>query len=386
MKTGISVIIIFLFCFLNLYSQEQKDTAKSSPVGIGVTLSEDKASEKIDSLKSKNIGLIAYPFAFYSPEKQLAIGAGGMIYFRLGVLKKIRLSKIISSAYYTTNDQYNFSIVPKIYFPGIKQIYLDSKINFSREEGKYYGMGNNTYETDSASYLSHVFYLKAAIAGFNLFKSVQTGFAYEYKNSRVTDKKNNQFLKDSTTKGANDGKIGGFGLTLIADTRDNESYPEKGSYLNLQALLYRKPFGSNFTYNKFFVDYRQYVMPFKSHILAFQVLGEFTNGEVPFFALPMVGGSSNMRGYFEGRYRDKEYITAQAEYRKILFWRIGVDAFYSIGQVAPDFISFQINNFHHSYGFGLRFVFDPKERINLRMDIGVANGKTGVYFQLDEAF
>lgn len=387
MKAGLLFIILVLFfSSAALYSQEKNDSTKTSPLGIDVTLSKNKADKKLDSLNDKKLGIIGYPFAFYSPEKQLAIGVGGMLYFRLGMFKNINLSKVVASAYYTTNEQYNFSIVPKIYFPGIEQMYLDSKINFSKEEGKYYGTGNNTYETDSANYLSNVFYLKAAISGFNLFKTVQTGLVYEYKNSRIKDKRTNPFLLDSNTRGANNGKIGGLGLGLLLDKRDNVSYPEKGTYVNLQAIFYRKPFGSNFTYNKFYIDIRQFVMPFKSHILGFQFLGDLTSGDVPFFSLPALGGSTNMRGYFEGRYRDKQYITAQADYRKILFWRIGVNAFYSIGQVSSRLSGFKMNEFKHSYGFGIRFVFDEKERINLRADIGIANGTTGIYFQLDEAF
>jgi outer membrane protein assembly factor BamA len=128
-------------------------------------------------------------------------------------------------------------------------------------------------------------------------------------------------------------------------------------------------------------------MPAKSHIIAVQFFGQFTKGaDAPFFSMPAVGGSYKLRGFFEGRYRDKQYFTAQAEYRKILFWRIGAAAFYSIGEVAPNFSSFNMNGIKHSYGFGLRFVFDPKEKINLRVDLGIAERKTGVYFNLEEAF
>jgi hypothetical protein len=40
-----------------------------------------------------------------------------------------------------------------------------------------------------------------------------------------------------------------------------------------------------------------------------------------------------------------------------------------------------------SYGAGLRFLFNEKEGVNLRMDIGITReGETGVYFGIGEAF
>jgi outer membrane protein assembly factor BamA len=386
LRIKLFILFLVLFKTLNIYSQENKDTVKMSPIGIGVSISESDANKKLDSLNQKNFGLIAYPFAFYSPETQLAFGAGGMVYFRLGILKDIRLSKVSLSAYYTTNKQYNFSIAPKLYFPGVKQVYLDGSINFAQEEGKFFGAGNNTYETDSSSFKSHIFHLNAEITGLVLFKSIHTGLIYDYTNNRVIDNINNPFLNNTNTRGLGESRAGGLGAGLLMDTRDNISFPESGSYAKFNMVFYRKFFGSSFIFDKFTIDLRHFWMPIKSHILAFQYLSEFTNGDVPFYSLPAIGGSSNMRGYYEGRYRDKQYITTQAEYRKILFWRLGVAAFYSVGQVSDKIGNFRLNDFKHTYGAGLRFVFDKKEKINLRVDLGVANGKTGVYFNLDEAF
>lgn len=370
----------------DIYSQGNKDTTKSNIIGIDVSLTESDAKKKLDSVNQKKFGVIAYPFAFYSPETQLAFGAGGMLYFRLGILKDIRLSKVSLSAYYTTNKQYNFSIVPKLYFPGIKQVYLEGKINFSQEEGKFFGIGNNTYETDSSGYISHIFLLNAQVTGLVFFKSVQTGLVYEYVNNRIIDKKDNPFLKKPEISGNTGGKIGGSGFSILIDSRNNISYPESGIFANLKFVFYRNFFGSDFIFDKYTMDFRHFWMPIKSHILALQYYSEFTKGEVPFFGLPAMGGSSNMRGYFGGRYRDNQYVSIQAEYRKILFWRLGVAAFYSLGQVSDKISNLKLNEFKHTYGFGLRFVFDEKEKINLRVDLGIANGKTGVYFNLDEAF
>ena len=186
--------------------------------------------------------------------------------------------------------------------------------------------------------------------------------------------------------GNSGGKTGGVGIALINDSRDNTSYPSSGFFGKFSSTFFRKPFGSDFTFDKYILDLRKYIMPIESHIFALQFYGEFTKGNTPFFSMPSIGGSYKMRGFFEGRYRDKQYFMAQAEYRKILFWRVGAAVFYSTGQVANNFSSFKLSNMRHSYGIGLRFVFDKKEKINLRMDLGIAEGNKGIYFNMEEAF
>jgi hypothetical protein len=134
------------------------------------------------------------------------------------------------------------------------------------------------------------------------------------------------------------------------------------------------------------MDIKQFFMPFKEHILACELYSMLTTGDPPFHGMPLVGGASIMRGYYEGRFRDQNYLAGQLEYRKILFWRIGMTAFYSAGEVFDNFGNMEIAKVRSAYGIGLRFVFDPKERLNLRVDFAKTNESTGVYFGVDEAF
>jgi hypothetical protein len=43
-----------------------------------------------------------------------------------------------------------------------------------------------------------------------------------------------------------------------------------------------------------------------------------------------------MRGYYEGRFRERQLYAVQAEYRAHLFWRVGAVGFASLGGVARD--------------------------------------------------
>jgi len=54
--------------------------------------------------------------------------------------------------------------------------------------------------------------------------------------------------------------------------------------------------------------------------------------------------------------------------------------------VANEFGDFRLKNLQYSYGIGLRFVFNQKEGINLRADLGFGENTDGLYISVEEAF
>jgi hypothetical protein len=126
-------------------------------------------------------------------------------------------------------------------------------------------------------------------------------------------------------------------------------------------------------------------------VIALQAYGNFVFGDAPFYALSALGGPYRMRGYFQGRYRDKHLVVAQAEYRRLVWWRVGITLFGGLGDVfgseTSDSTSDRgIRNLKWSLGGGLRFRFNQAEKVNLRGDLGFGRDTKGVYFQLEEAF
>ena len=93
-----------------------------------------------------------------------------------------------------------------------------------------------------------------------------------------------------------------------------------------------------------------------------------------------------MRGYYEGRYRDRQYLAGQAEYRFPLWWRIGGAAFAGMGDVAPDLGSFTFSSLKPSYGLGLRFMINKEEKVNIRLDYAWGKETSGFYLEITEAF
>jgi len=65
-----------------------------------------------------------------------------------------------------------------------------------------------------------------------------------------------------------------------------------------------------------------------------------------------LGGADMMRGLYGGRFTDKCLMAYQAEYRRFLFWRIGMVGFASMGEVASTPGRFELDSFHYAYGGG----------------------------------
>jgi outer membrane protein assembly factor BamA len=145
--------------------------------------------------------------------------------------------------------------------------------------------------------------------------------------------------------------------------------------------------GSNYLYTSYVLDLRRFLRIYRNQVLALQVLGNFNVGEVPLRSLAMLGGSSTMRGYYAGRFRDKNAGLLQAEYRVPLFWRLGAVGFADMGNVGPELSEVNLQQFKYSYGGGLRVALNQQEKLNLRLDYGIAKGRSnGFYLQLGEAF
>ena len=138
----------------------------------------------------------------------------------------------------------------------------------------------------------------------------------------------------------------GAGATLLYDTRDNLTAPRRGVYLWLQ---------------------------------------QFNYGNPSWGMLAQLGGSSAMRGYYEGRYRDKHKIETQVELRQHVWRRNGIVVWAGAGTVFDKPGSIQLRHVLPNYGVGYRWEF--KKNVNVRLDYGFGKkGQSGFTFNINEAF
>jgi hypothetical protein len=114
-----------------------------------------------------------------------------------------------------------------------------------------------------------------------------------------------------------------------------------------------------------------------------------TGGPAPFDQLALVGNSSFLRGYVRGRFRDRDLIAAQAEYRAPIVRRLGWAVFGGAGRIASqpaDLLARDARTLP-SYGIGARWTLFSGSRSDIRVDYARAgDGQSGIYVALNEAF
>jgi outer membrane protein assembly factor BamA len=175
-------------------------------------------------------------------------------------------------------------------------------------------------------------------------------------------------------------------LGLTRDTRDHPGTPRRGAYARALVAVAQPAFGSDHRSTRLTMDARRYLPLGATGVLAGQVQFDAVRGDVPFDQLPMIGADSAMRGYPVGRFRDRQALTAQVEFRSGYWRRVGAVAFLGAGTVAANGSDFASGPWYPTVGVGGRLVIGPRSRTVLRGDIGMGRGTFGFSFGLGEAF
>jgi len=119
--------------------------------------------------------------------------------------------------------------------------------------------------------------------------------------------------------------------------------------------------------------------------LVFGAQANLSSGELPFFERPSLGGNERLRGYIDGRFRDKASWWAGVEYRlwvlprgfpipftrALRVERVGLAPFYELGSVAEDGFGLFDSPLLHSYGVSLRVTLE--RAAPFRVDFGFSD-------------
>lgn len=337
-----------------------------------------------DSSKTREMELDAYPYAYYTPETELAIGAGGILVFYTADDTITSPSKVVLGGYYSTKKQYNITLNPAIYFSQ-NNLYINMPLSFGYFVDKFFGIGPSSPDDGNENYISRVYTasLFVQIPSY-WFTSDRTGLILDYNYTEMVDKETNTELINNSVIGSDGGSSFGIGIQSVWDSRNNLFFPNDGKYASLKFISY--PIG-DFNFYSMEMDIRHYSSFSKDHVLAGQSYFSAAGGDVPFYKLPAMGGQNRMRGYYYGRYRDNVFFTIQLEYRQYFWWRLGYVLFAGTGVVASSPDKFRIDEFQISYGAGLRYLFNEEQKVNVRVDLGISrSGSTGIYFGIEEAF
>jgi hypothetical protein len=359
---------------------EPATEAETSPVGATAVPADTLADTQADTTLQKQGWLFVMPVLAYTPETRFIGGISGGRYYRLDDDPDSRPSTATPTVLYTANKQTIIWLPVDIYW------HQDTKhamgvLAYSNYPDKFFGIGNNTSESLEEDYTARTFNVGATLQKMML-PNFYFGVTYNYTYSKMVAVEPGGLLDTGLIPGSEGGTLSSLGLKADFDSRNDIFFPSGGTYLTFAASVSDRALGSDFNYTRFDLNLRQYLGFLGQNVLAWQGWITTTSGIPPFQTMPQL----SLRGYFEGRYRDLNQILFQAEYRRMVWKRVGVALFAGAGQVAPEVREFRFEDFWSAYGFGLRFQVGGQERINIRIDYGFGENDSGTYFMIGEAF
>jgi Omp85 superfamily domain len=172
------------------------------------------------------------------------------------------------------------------------------------------------------------------------------------------------------------------------DTRDDDYWPRHGSVAKIKTWFFTDNLGGSRNFQRYFAAWSKYsALRDRRIVLATNLTGASAAGDAPFYMLPSVGaGAYSLRGYTQGRYRDKVMITAQAEARYHTEGRVGATVFGGFAQVAPSLGELPKTLVLPAGGLGLRYQLTREFPMHLRLDYAWGRNGNLFYFSIAEAF
>lgn len=350
----------------------------------------------------RKVKVLAIPGVFSSHETSLGFGLVGLATFRLkNESDTTQASQINIGAAYTLLDQY-LLFIPFQLFWKEEKYKLYGELGYYKFYFLFHGIGSDHLGENEEAF--DVLFPRVRI---NFLKRLGDrtfiGGRYAMDDFNITRTDSTGSLRDPSLVGSCGGRISGLGPVLNLDTRDNIFQPYRGVIAEFSFLVYNATIASRYNFSQASLEVSKYIPLRKittdpnkrsiQPILGLNLLTVVADGQVPFNALGVLGGTKRMRGYYEGYYRDKRMIEGQAEFRIPLFnktsgflQRFGIVGFGGLGTVAPEFSKLAIDQVVYTYGGGLRMQLDRKQGINLRVDYGRSANTSGFYLSIGEAF
>jgi outer membrane protein assembly factor BamA len=351
----------------------------------------DIGSEREDST-FRHAKVVIAPIVSYEPATSWGLGIGAKFLFKpFGAGADTRTSNIPISLRYTLRNQFIALSEYTVFFPKEKFL-LKGNIGYSKFPIGYFGIGSATTDADKIdisfnNFLFEPLLLRQVIP--NLF--VGGGWRLNtFRNVKLIDEEGNnpiEFSPDSFSTISS-----GLEVAITLDSRDNVLNAREGTFGEFTHGVYNEAFRSTGSYMLTKLDLRKYWNLFSGRpydVLAVQLHTRMSWEDTPALELSTLGGAELLRGFSEGRFRDRYSVFGQVEYRLQVLDRIGFTFFGGIGDVTDNLSNLSLDNAKYSLGTGLRLKIVKSENLNIRIDYALGLGKSrdqNFYLGIAEAF
>jgi hypothetical protein len=175
-----------------------------------------------------------------------------------------------------------------------------------------------------------------------------------------------------------------YELAADVNLREPLGNPRRGGQYRVAYQWFDDRDLGRYTFHRVDVDLQQYVPLVRDRrviaLRAFVSAADADAGrDVPFYYQRTLGGPDDLRGFRQFRFRDRNILLLQAEYRWEIFTAVDGAIFYDAGRVAPRFEDLGFTDLEHDYGIGFRF--GTRNGVFLRVE-GAFGSNGGKHFIL----
>lgn len=402
MKNLITILLLFTLVATGVQAQQHNDTAAvndSTP-----TLSKKELRKLKKANRNFHYNILGGPS--YSPDFGLLVGGSALMTFSLNPQDTTLKRSVVPIALaFMFDGGINIFSKPQLFFKH-DRFRLFGKFSYKNTVENYYDIGYTTnrgyIRSDSTSQYRYSgvqinpwFLFRLGESDF--FAGPQIDINYDHFTKPAKGLVENQSYQEAggTAHGYKNFNSG-LGFLLTYDSRDVPANAYKGIYLDFRGMMYHKIFGSEHNFYRLELDYRQYKEVGKRKVIAWTAQTKNVFGDnIPLTQYSLTGTPFDLRGYYQGQYRDKSSHIVMAEYRQMLntdqeTWlkriinHLGFVVWGGCGFMGPT--PTKIEGVLPNYGVGLRIEVQP--RMNVRLDLGknTVNNQTLFYFNMTEAF
>lgn len=401
MKKFTFILLMLALVVIGLQAQ-QKETAVPNDSTPVLTKKELKKLKKAN--RNFHYNILGGPS--YSPDFGLLVGGSALMTFSMAPKDTtLRRSVVPAALAFMFDGGVNIFSKPQLFFKH-DRFRIFGKFSYKNTVENYYDIGYTTnrdyIRSDSTSryrysgvQINPWFLFRLGNSDF--FAGPQIDINYDHFTQPAKGLVNNESYQ--AAGGDADGYKNfnsGIGFLLTYDSRDVPANAYKGIYLDFRGMMYHKIFGSDRNFYRLELDYRQYKEVGKRKVIAWTAQTKNVFGKnIPLTQYALTGTPFDLRGYYQGQYRDKSSHIVMAEYRQMLntdqeTWlkriinHLGFVVWGGCGFMGPT--PGKIEGVLPNYGVGLRIEVQP--RMNVRLDLGknTVNKQTLFYFNMTEAF
>ena len=177
----------------------------------------------------------------------------------------------------------------------------------------------------------------------------------------------------------------GVGLKAGYDGRTRQDSRTKGIFLEVCSYVHPKLFASQdgmLWHVEATANYHQPL--WMGGELAFDLYADMWSRNTPWLFWPKIGGENRMRGYYYGRYIDRQMVTAQMELRQKIYKVLSGAMWVGAGSVFPSCRLFSFDKILPNYGVGMRVAVT--DNLSFRIDYGFGRHSHGLIINVNEAF